>query len=77
MRFPSHRHHGPETLFVLEGSYRDQSGLLVGPGDVHEMRADSEHFFKVTPGAACVAASVQFGMEFTGNLMRILTRLFG
>jgi quercetin dioxygenase-like cupin family protein len=77
MRFPTHRHHGPETLLVLEGSYRDQSGLLVGPGDMHEMNAHSEHFFKVTPGAACVAASVQFGMEFTGPVMRILTRLFG
>ena len=77
MRFPAHRHLGPEALFVLEGSYRDQSGRLVGPGELHEMATNSEHFFKVSKGTPCVAASVQFGMEFTGSLMRVLTRLFG
>lgn len=77
MRFPAHRHLGPEALLVLEGSYRDQSGRIVGPGDLHEMSADTEHFFKVGRNEPCVAASVQFGMEFTGSLMRVLTRLFG
>ena len=77
MRFPTHRHLGPEALLVLEGSYRDQSGRVVGPGDLHEMTTATEHFFKVGRGEPCVAASVQFGMEFTGSLMRVLTRLFG
>lgn len=77
MRFPAHRHLGPEVLFVLEGAYVDQSGRVVGPGDLHEMPGGSQHFFKVQRGGPCVAASVQFGMEFTGTLMRILTRLFG
>jgi quercetin dioxygenase-like cupin family protein len=77
MRFPAHRHLGPEVLLVLEGCYRDQSGRLVGPGDLHEMRAETEHFFKVGRSEPCVAASVQFGIEFTGSLMRVLTRLFG
>lgn len=77
MRFPAHRHLGPEALLVLEGSYRDRSGLVVGPGDLHEMSTDTEHFFEVGRKAPCVAASVQFGMEFTGRLMRVLTRLFG
>jgi hypothetical protein len=77
MRFPAHRHLGPEALLVLEGCYRDQSGRVVGPGDLHEMTEQSEHFFKVGRKQPCVAASVQFGMEFTGSLMRVLTRLFG
>jgi quercetin dioxygenase-like cupin family protein len=77
MRFPAHRHLGPEALFVLEGAYEDQSGRMLGPGDLHEMPDGSEHFFKVQPDAPCVAASVQFGMEFTGTVMRILTRIFG
>lgn len=77
MRFPAHRHLGPEALLVLEGAYEDQSGRVVGAGDLHEMPAETEHFFKVQAGGPCVAASVQFGMEFTGTLMRVLTRLFG
>jgi quercetin dioxygenase-like cupin family protein len=77
MRFPAHRHLGPEALLVLEGAYEDGSGRVVGPGDLHEMPGGSEHFFKVRPGGPCVAASVQFGMEFTGTVMRVLTRLFG
>src|SRR5262245_35678144 len=45
MRFPRHRHPGPEALLVLEGSYRDSTGRVVGPGDLHEMLPDSEHGF--------------------------------
>lgn len=77
MRYPSHRHHGPEALLVLEGSYLDVSGRRVSPGDLHEMDAGSEHWFRVARGEPCVAASLQFGFEFTGSLMRILSRLFG
>jgi anti-sigma factor ChrR (cupin superfamily) len=76
-RFPQHRHDGPEAMFVLEGSYRDQSGREVGPGDLHEMAPGTEHWFRVDEGQPCVAASVQFGFEFTGSVMRILSRLFG
>ena len=74
MRFPKHRHPGPEALFVLEGSYKDSSGRVVGPGDLHEMLPDSEHGFKVARGEPCVAASVQHGREFTGWLIRFLSK---
>jgi len=74
MRFPSHRHPGDEALFVLEGSYRDSSGRRVGPGDLHEMSAGSEHGFVVARGGPCVAASVQRGREFTGWLIRFLSK---
>jgi anti-sigma factor ChrR (cupin superfamily) len=75
MRFPRHRHPGDEALFVLEGSYRDSSGRIVGPGDLHEMPAGSEHGFVVARREPCVAASVQRGREFTGFLIRILSKL--
>lgn len=75
MRFPRHRHPGDEALFVLEGSYRDfPSGRIVGPGDLHEMAAGSEHGFVVGRGEPCFAASVQRGREFTGWLIRFLSK---
>jgi quercetin dioxygenase-like cupin family protein len=74
MRFPRHRHPGDEALFVLEGSYRDSSGRVVGPGDLHEMAAGSEHGFVVARREPCVAASVQRGREFTGWLIRFLSK---
>jgi anti-sigma factor ChrR (cupin superfamily) len=75
MRFPKHRHPGDEALFVLEGSYRDSSGRVVGPGDLHEMPAGSEHGFVVARREPCVAASVQRGREFTGWLIRFLAKI--
>lgn len=74
MRFPRHRHPGDEALFVLEGSYRDSTGRIVRPGDLHEMRAGSEHGFVVARREPCVAASVQRGREFTGWLIRFLSK---
>jgi quercetin dioxygenase-like cupin family protein len=74
MRFPRHRHPGDEALFVLEGSYRDSSGRVVGPGDLQEMAAGSEHGFVVARGEPCVAASVQRGREFTGWLIKFLSK---
>jgi quercetin dioxygenase-like cupin family protein len=77
MRYPAHRHLGREALFVLEGWYRDRTGRVVGPGDLHEMAPDTEHHFNVGPNEPCVAASLNFGFEFTGLVMRLLVRLFG
>jgi quercetin dioxygenase-like cupin family protein len=74
MRFPRHRHPGNEALFVLEGSYRDSSGRVVVPGDLHAMSAGSEHGFVVSRGEPCIAASVQRGREFTGWLIRFLAK---
>ncbi|HET9929294.1 MAG TPA: cupin domain-containing protein [Polyangiaceae bacterium] len=77
MRFPAHSHPGPETLLILEGSYRDSEGVHVGPGDIHSMLPGSEHSFRVGREGPCVAASVQYGRRFTGLVMRALIRLFG
>lgn len=74
MRFPKHRHPGDEALFVLEGSYRDSGGRHVGPGELHEMAAGTEHGFVVARAEPCVAASVQRGREFTGWLIRFLSK---
>jgi len=56
--FPKHYHLGFEQVFVLEGSYTDNAGALHGPGNLHEMVADTEHEFWVAPSEPCIAASV-------------------
>jgi anti-sigma factor ChrR (cupin superfamily) len=77
LRFPRHRHDGPETLLVLEGRYEDETGRAVGPGERHEMPAGSEHALRVERAEPCVVATVQFGMQFSDPLLRALSRLFG
>jgi predicted ChrR family anti-sigma factor len=76
-RFPNHRHPGYEAVFVLEGSYTESTGRVVGPGDLHEMQAGTEHHFTVARDEPCIAASVQAGLEFTGMVMRLLSKVFG
>lgn len=56
--FPKHSHLGFEQVFVLEGSYTDDTGARRGPGDLHEMVADTEHEFWVGDNEPCIAASV-------------------
>ena len=76
LRFPRHRHPGREAILVLEGSYTDSSGRRVVAGELHEMAPGSEHSFEVSRDEPCIAASVQAGREFTGPIMKILSRLF-
>ncbi|HTU61460.1 MAG TPA: cupin domain-containing protein, partial [Polyangiales bacterium] len=70
LRFPAHRHTAPETVLVLQGAYRDSHGVHKGPGDLHHMEPGSEHAFRVLPGSSCIAASVQFGVEFSNFMVR-------
>jgi anti-sigma factor ChrR (cupin superfamily) len=77
MRFPAHRHLGLEMVLVLEGSFRDVSGTVVRAGDLQTMAPGSEHSFRADPREPCIAASVQFGIEFTGVALRWITRLLG
>lgn len=75
-RFPRHRHPGPESLLVLQGSYTDTNGVTVGPGDLHEMAPATEHGFLVAQGEPCIGAALQYGREFTGPFMKMLALLF-
>ncbi|HEX2882089.1 MAG TPA: cupin domain-containing protein [Polyangiaceae bacterium] len=77
LRFPKHRHPGHEAIFVLEGSYTDSDGRLVGAGDLHEMLPGTEHAFTISKNEPCIAASLQAGLEFTGPLLGTLRKLFG
>lgn len=55
--FPLHPHEGPEQVLVLEGGYRDSTGLEVWRGEVQPMAAGTEHFFTAFD-VGCICASV-------------------
>jgi putative transcriptional regulator len=56
--FPMHPHFGPERVLVLEGGYRDSTGVEVWRGESQDMAPDSEHDFVAFDGIGCVCASV-------------------
>lgn len=63
--FPKHKHLGFEQVFVLEGSYTDDDGVLHAPGNLHEMHVETEHEFWVAETEPCIAASVlHVGLRF-------------
>jgi putative transcriptional regulator len=76
-RFPKHRHHGGESVLVLEGSYADGDGREVGPGQLQTMPEGSEHELVILGRSPCVAAVSERGLEFTGPLMRWASKLLG
>lgn len=64
--FPRHRHQGFEQVFVLEGSYTDDEGVLHGAGNLHEMQDGTEHEFWVAKSGPCIAVNVLHGgLRFT------------
>jgi quercetin dioxygenase-like cupin family protein len=72
---PRHRHPGPETLLVLEGMYEDSLGRVVRAGDLHQMAPGTEHAVFIGKQGPCVAATLQWGREFTGPIMRIVSQI--
>lgn len=78
LTFPRHRHRGAERVLVLEGSYADDSGRTVGPGDEQVMAPGSEHRLQILPDARCVAAVSERGVSFLApwlaHLSAVLSR---
>lgn len=61
--FPEHAHHGDETMFVIDGGFREPSpdGEEVWRGD-EVFRADgTEHALVALPGVPCIAAVLIIG----------------
>jgi len=75
LRFPRHRHEGPERVLVLEGSYVDSDGRRVGPGELQEMTEGSEHGLSIAKDKPCIAALLQFGMEWSGPVLRWVAKV--
>ncbi len=53
-----HTHLGDERVLVLEGAYRDESGRLYRPGDLHEMAAGTSHCITVLPEGPLLQAII-------------------
>ena len=64
LHFPRHRHRGPESVMVLEGAYRDASGVEVRAGETQTMSASSEHELRILGNTPCVAAVLEHGVKF-------------
>jgi anti-sigma factor ChrR (cupin superfamily) len=77
VRFPEHHHTGLEQVLVLEGSYRDSTGVEHRPGELREWAAGSSHAFEVAKDHACIFASVVFGRRFSSWPLRALEKVLG
>jgi len=77
VRFPKHRHTGLERVLVLEGSYRDSTGIVHRAGELREWAEGSEHGFVVDRGQPCIFASVVFGRRFSAWPLRALASVLG
>jgi hypothetical protein len=77
VRFPKHRHTGLERVLVLEGSYRDSTGVVHRAGELREWTEGSEHGFVVDRGQPCIFASVVFGRRFSAWPLRALASVLG
>ena len=59
--FPFHAHVGGEVTLVVEGGFRDASGVEIWRGDELYKPPGSEHDFVVLSGGICIAAAVAIG----------------
>lgn len=75
---PRHRHGAMELTLVLEGAFRDETGVY-GPGDLAIATPTLTHRPIAEPGPVCIAYAVSHApMQFTGVLglaQRLLARL--
>ncbi|MGM0556277.1 MAG: dimethylsulfonioproprionate lyase family protein [Myxococcota bacterium] len=69
--FPEHKHHGKETVYVLQGGIRDSGGERFRPGDVCVMPEGTEHHLVAEQGPplvylVVVETGVSIGDYFIG-----------
>lgn len=77
VRFPEHRHTGIERVLVLEGSYRDSTGIEHHAGELRTWAEGTTHSFEVSRDHACIFASVVFGRRFSSWPLRALSKVLG
>ena len=59
--FPLHAHVGGEVTIVVEGGFRDATGVEIWRGDELYKPPASEHDFVIVSDGICIAAAVAFG----------------
>lgn len=67
LRFPFHRHIGPECNYVIEGALRNGDGTLFLPGEAIVLPAGTVHEFSVPAEADVLIAVAQVGFEIVGQ----------
>jgi quercetin dioxygenase-like cupin family protein len=77
LRFPRHKHTGPERVLVLEGSYVDSDGQKHGTGELHVWETGTSHGFRISSDEPCIVAAVAHGHTFEALPLRLLVRAFG
>ncbi|MDB5458914.1 MAG: anti-ECFsigma factor, ChrR, partial [Caulobacteraceae bacterium] len=76
LKLPRHGHNGPEFAAVLQGAFRDETGLY-RPGDFAESGEELEHHPRVEDDGPCVClVSGHGGMRATG-IWRLIQPLIG
>lgn len=63
LKFPYHRHQGPEVNIVLEGAFRDDDGTLYMAGDAPTMPANSEHSYEVMEQGDLIVVVAHVGFD--------------
>lgn len=63
LKFPFHRHLGPEVNYVLEGAVRNGDGTLYLPGEAISLEQGTEHEFSIPESADTLVAVAQVGFE--------------
>ena len=58
---PPHRHLGRERMLILDGYAAESGGREVGPGDLIDSAAQSQHHFDILVDAPCLFAVVLEG----------------
>jgi putative transcriptional regulator len=56
--FPTHTHGGRERVLILEGGYRDVSGVEYWRGELDEREQGTSHSFVGLEGLGCICAAV-------------------
>ncbi len=58
--YPSHRHRGDESLLILQGACRDESGFYRA-GDIARQRSGTVHSVEFLPGEDSIGYVVSYG----------------
>lgn len=65
--FPKHKHHGPEIVYVLQGSLHDSDGHVYVPGEACPKTVDDIHSFTVGTECDAVIVVVQVSFEIVAD----------
>jgi anti-sigma factor ChrR (cupin superfamily) len=77
LRFPRHKHTGPEHVLVLEGSYVESDGTKHGTGELCVWESGTSHGFRISSDEPCIVAAVVHGHTYEAMPLRLLVRAFG